>query len=178
MIDAREQRREWTETIKPETAERLVFLDESHPALLESGSGTVYLTCSLEISLLRSRDFGESQMKFVSSSTKRLPKPPPISCAAGGWGRSAFLDIYQISTIQTFLHRNRSFLLISTCFYNEKPPVRGVTRRWPEGSVEKPRKFWAKRRIFGTFAQTYGVYQMSEAGRVQPKTGPSQAEKN
>jgi hypothetical protein len=53
-----------------------------------------------------------------------------------------------------------------------------VTRRWPEGNVEKPRKFWAKRRIFGIFAQTYGVYQVSEAGRVQPKTGPSQAEQN
>ena len=178
MIDAREQRREWTETIKPETAERLVFLDESHPALLESGAGTVYLMCSLEISLLRSRDSGESQMKFVSSSTKRLPKPPPISCAAGGSGRSAFLDIYQPTTSKTFLHRNRLFLWIASCFRDKNKLERGVTRRWPEGSVEKPRKFWAKRRIFGTFAQTYGVYQVSEAGRVQPKTGPSQAEQN
>ena len=83
-------------------------------------------------------------------------------------------DLYR----QTFLHRNRLFLWIVSCFYNEKPSVRGVTRRWPEGNVEKPRKFWAKRRIFGIFAQTYGVYQVSEAGRVQPKTGPSQAEQN
>ena len=79
---------------------------------------------------------------------------------------------FRASTSKTFLHRNRLFLWIASCFHNKKPPVSGVTRRWPEGNVEKPRKFWAKRRIFGTFAQTYGVYQMSEAGRVQPKTGP------